>query len=137
MQLAGIGGPVSTILKFLGRLLLGAGRAARGSFTGAFRSAYYLTKHFTEHGAKLGYATEGEYLAGAQKFIADVLDAAGGKGELVSGTWNYFVSKEGSYFFFNKATSEFAIVDQSGTILSYYKAAGGWEYWLGQIATYK
>lgn len=93
-----------------------------------------------EHGAKLGYATEGEYLAGAQRFIANVLDTAQGKTELVSETWNFFVSKDGSYFFFNKATSEFAIVDKLGNILAYFKAdvqRGAWQYWLDQVAKYK
>ena len=132
VQEAGFGSLIASGLRLIGRILLGVGGKTIPKFTGTFRSAYYAAKHFKAHGAKMGYATEEEYVAGAQNFIAQGLFKIFGRSTTgpkyyTSDIWNYFQSKGGWHYLYNRATNEFAIIDETGNIVTYFQPTRGYD----------
>lgn len=81
-----------------------------------------LTKHTGKH----GYASTEEYLKDARNFLE----------KQPTSTTKSFVSSEGTYFRYDKATNEFGIINQYGGISTYYKPEEGMTYWLEQIEKY-
>jgi pyocin large subunit-like protein len=81
-----------------------------------------VTDYFLDHGAKLGYRTEREYLLGARNLTK------GGEG-----IEKLFRKSDGATLFYNKATKEFAVLHKNGTIGTYMYVKSGWAYWFKQI----
>lgn len=81
-----------------------------------------LTAHFKKHGMQMLCASEEEYNAKAVKF-ANYID----RQNCVS-----FVDVKGRTYKYNKKTNELAIITRNGTIETYYKPSGEYDYYLNQ-----
>ena len=85
-----------------------------------------LTRHFDDHGESMKIKSETQYLSDARKFF----------GKNPTKTTLSFVSNEGTYFRYDKATNEFGIINKYGGISTYFKPKDGIDYWLDQIQKY-
>ncbi|MBC1886497.1 hemagglutination protein [Listeria seeligeri] len=81
-----------------------------------------LEKHTLKH----QYDSADEYLADARQFLEK-------KPTLRTET---FVSKEGTYFRYDAKTNEFRIINEYGSISTYFKPNAGLKYWEKQIDLY-
>lgn len=75
-----------------------------------FRKAQYLTQHFEKHGAEFPYATEEEYLQGANNVITNP-DAL-----------HKLEAEDGDDVYYVESTNEFVVVSTDGFIRTYFKA---------------
>ncbi len=75
-----------------------------------FRKAQYLTQHFEKHGDEFPYATEEEYLQGANNVVTnpDVL--------------HKLEAEDGDDVYYVESTNEFVVVSTDGFIRTYFKA---------------
>lgn len=82
-----------------------------------FRSDKYLSQHFKKHGSEFGYATEEEYLTGANRVISskDALHKT--------------EAEDGDDVYYLEASNEFVIVSVDGYIRTYFKPSGGIDYY--------
>ncbi|WP_338953889.1 hemagglutinin repeat-containing protein [Fusobacterium nucleatum] len=78
------------------------------------------------HANKHGYTSPETYLEDARNFLE--------KDPTL--TTQSFISSEGTYFRYDKATNEFGIINKYGGISTYYKPENGKLYWLEQIEKY-
>lgn len=78
------------------------------------------------HADKHGYVSSDKYLQNARNFLEKPPNS----------TTQSFVSKEGTYFRYDKATNEFGIINQYGGISTYFKPEDKIVYWLKQIELY-
>ena len=78
------------------------------------------------HANKHGYTSPETYLEDARNFLE--------KDPTL--TTQSFISNEGTYFRYDKATNEFGIINKYGGISTYYKPENGELYWLEQIEKY-
>ncbi|MBI2171598.1 MAG: RHS repeat-associated core domain-containing protein [Chloroflexi bacterium] len=85
-----------------------------------FKTPKLLGRHFEEHGAKLGYKTVDDYLAGANDLVARS-DAAVSVEMKQRGT---------DSLYYDYRTNEYLSVDEEGVIRTYMKPETGVEYWL-------
>lgn len=76
-----------------------------------FRKAQYLTEHFQKHGEEFPYATEDEYLQGANNVINNP-DAL-----------HKLEAEDGDDVYYVENTNEFVIVSTDGYIRTYFKAS--------------
>ena len=81
-----------------------------------------LQDHFDRHGSQVGTPSKESYAAHAVKFANTV-----NRKDCVS-----FIDKRGSTYKYNKVTNEFAIITKKGIVVTYYKPADGYKYYLGQ-----
>ncbi|EOE5454114.1 T7SS effector LXG polymorphic toxin [Listeria monocytogenes] len=79
-----------------------------------------------KHALKHQYESTDEYLADAREFLEK-------KPTLRTET---FVSKEGTYFRYDSKTNEFGIINEYGSIPTYFKPNAGLKYWEKQIDLY-
>ncbi len=79
-----------------------------------------------KHASKHGYDSSEDYLSDARNFLEK---------EPTSATES-FMSKEGTYFRYDKDTNEFGIINKYGGISTYFKPDKGITYWLDQIELY-
>ncbi|EBI2479849.1 hypothetical protein HCD36_001951 [Listeria monocytogenes] len=79
-----------------------------------------------KHALKHQYESTDEYLADAREFLEK-------KPTLRTET---FVSKEGTYFRYDSKTNEFGIINEYGSISTYFKPNAGSKYWEKQIDLY-
>ncbi|MBF2454322.1 T7SS effector LXG polymorphic toxin [Listeria seeligeri] len=79
-----------------------------------------------KHALKHQYDSTDEYLADARQFLEK-------KPTLRTET---FVSKEGTYFRYDAKTNEFGIINEYGSISTYFKPNAGLKYWEKQIDLY-
>ncbi|EAE6298282.1 hypothetical protein E5Z49_12905 [Listeria monocytogenes] len=79
-----------------------------------------------KHALKHQYESTDEYLADAREFLEK-------KPTLRTET---FVSKEGTYFRYDSKTNEFGIINEYGSISTYFKPNTGLKYWEKQIDLY-
>ncbi|MCL2015168.1 MAG: hypothetical protein FWG68_02850 [Defluviitaleaceae bacterium] len=86
-----------------------------------------LEVHFYKHGKSFGFATADEYLKSARWFLEKPATA----------TIQHFISAAGTYFRYDTATNEFAIINEFGGISTYFKPNTKKYYWLEQIKLYK
>jgi len=75
-----------------------------------FRKAEYLTEHFQKHGAEFPYATEEEYLLGANNVIQN------------PNALHKLEAEDGDDVYFVESTGEFVIVSTDGYIRTYFIA---------------
>lgn len=75
-----------------------------------FRKAEYLTEHFQKHGAEFPYATEEEYLLGANNVIQN------------PNALHKLEAEDGDDVYYVESTREFVIVSTDGYIRTYYLA---------------
>jgi len=85
-----------------------------------------LTGHYNDHKKDFNFENEIEYLNGARNFLE----------KTPTPTIQSFTSDAGWYFRYDTATNEFGIINQYGSISTYYKPDNGLEYWLEQIVLY-
>ena len=78
------------------------------------------------HAQRHGYSSTEQYLQDARSFLE----------EKPTSTTESFVSNEGTYFRYDKATNEFGIINRYGGISTYFKPDNGLDYWLEQIEKY-
>ncbi len=85
-----------------------------------FRNDDFLEQHFEKHGAEFGYASEQEYVDGANSVIvsADALH----KTEAEDGDDIYYIEE----------TNEFVVVSADGYIRTYFKPSRGIDYYYEQ-----
>jgi RHS repeat-associated protein len=95
---------------------VGVGRIAMG-----FTSRANLLAHFEKHGAEFGFKLAEQYGAAASRFAA----TAGKEGVQAVTT------KSGEKLVYNAATKEFAVVNKSGEVVTYFKANA--KYWANQV----
>jgi len=88
-----------------------------------FASQDLAKSHFDEHGAELGYKTEGEYLKGARSLFS------GG-----DGIDSFTRKSDGATVFSNKNTGEFGVLNKDGTIGTYMLPDNLYDYYLQQEA---
>lgn len=81
-----------------------------------FRKPEYLTEHFEKHGGEFDYASEEEYLAGANRVIND--PAALTKTE----------KEDGDFVYYLEASNEFVILSTDGYIRTYFRPSAGLDY---------
>lgn len=81
-----------------------------------------LSDHFSRHGEQMGCQTKEAYEAHAVKF-ANTVD----RKNCVS-----FVDKNGSTNKYNRKTNTYAIISRDGYVITYFKPAKGYDYYLGQ-----
>lgn len=81
-----------------------------------------LDTHFDKHGKSMGFSSKTEYEQHAIKF-ANTVD----KKNCVS-----FIDKNGSTYKYNKKTNELAIINKDGTVITYFKPKGGYDYYKQQ-----
>lgn len=81
-----------------------------------------LEDHFNRHGAQMGCTTKEAYAAHSVKF-ANTVD----RKNCVS-----FVDKRGSTYKYNKKTNTLAIVTKDGYVVTYFKPAKGYDYYLSE-----
>lgn len=82
-----------------------------------FRKAQYLTEHFQKHGAEFPYATEEEYLQGANRVIND------------PNALHKLEAEDGDDVYYLESTNEFVIVSTDGYIRTYFRPNGGIDYY--------
>ena len=82
-----------------------------------FRKPAYLTEHFEKHGAEFPYATEEEYLAGANKVIGN------------PNALHKLEAEDGDDVYYVESTNEFVIVSTDGYIRTYFKPNSGIDYY--------
>lgn len=75
-----------------------------------FRKAQYLTQHFEKHGDEFPYATEEEYLQGANNVVTNP-DAL-----------HKLEAEDGDDVYYVESTNEFVVVSTDGFIRTYFKA---------------
>lgn len=75
-----------------------------------FRKARYLTEHFQKHGEEFPYATEEEYLQGANNVINN------------PEALHKLEAEDGDDVYYVESTNEFVIVSTDGFIRTYFKA---------------
>ena len=75
-----------------------------------FRKAQYLTEHFQKHRGDFTYATEGEYLQGANNVISN------------PNALHKLEAEDGDDVYYIESTREFVIVSTDGYIRTYFKA---------------
>lgn len=75
-----------------------------------FRKAEYLTEHFQKHGAEFPYATEEEYLLGANNVIQN------------PNALHKLEAEDGDDVYYIESTREFVIVSTDGYIRTYFTA---------------
>lgn len=75
-----------------------------------FRKAEYLTEHFQKHGAEFPYATEGEYLLGANNVIQN------------PSALHKLEAEDGDDVYYVESTREFVVVSTDGYIRTYFLA---------------
>jgi hypothetical protein len=80
-----------------------------------FASPQNLTKHFIKHGDEFGYATEQEYLQGAQD-----LTTSGPQDGVLSR-----IASDGDTVYFKPSTDEFASVSSNNVLRTYFKPNPG------------
>ena len=80
-----------------------------------------LLKHFGQHGKEFGFKLAEQYGAAARRL-------AGSVGE--EGVESV-VTKTGERLIFNTSTTEFAVVNKHGRIVTYFKAS--YKYWLSKV----
>ena len=101
---------------------LGAlGEVGVGRITMGFTSRANLLAHFEKHGAEFGFKLAEQYGAAASRFAA----TAGKEGVQAVTT------KTGEKMVYNAATKEFAVVNKSGEVVTYFKANA--KYWANQV----
>ena len=76
-----------------------------------------------KHASKHGYDSSEDYLSDARNFLE----------KEPTPTTESFMSKEGTYFRYDKDTNEFGIINKYGGISTYFKPDKGITYWLDQI----
>ena len=76
-----------------------------------FRKPEYLTQHFQQHGAEFPYATEEEYLLGANNVIQN------------PNALHKLEAEDGDDVYYIESTREFVIVSTDGYIRTYYTAS--------------
>lgn len=76
----------------------------------SFRKAQYLTEHFQKHGAEFPYATEEEYLRGANNVIQN------------PNALHKLEAEDGDDVYYVESTKEFVVVSTDGYIRTYFKA---------------
>lgn len=81
------------------------------NITYQFRKAQYLTEHFEKHGEEFPYATEEEYLQGANNVIKNP-DAL-----------HKLEAEDGDDVYYVESTNEFVVVSTDGYIRTYFKAS--------------
>lgn len=81
-----------------------------------------LSDHFNRHGDQMGCKTKESYAASAVKF-ANKVD----RKNCVS-----FVDKRGSTYKYNKKTNTLVIVKKDGYVITYFKPAKGYDYYLSE-----
>ncbi len=82
-----------------------------------FRRDEYLTEHFEKHGDEFGYATEEEYLAGANSVIMD------------KASLHKLEAEDGDDVYFQESTGGLVIVSADGYIRTYFKPDSGIDYY--------
>lgn len=82
-----------------------------------FRKPEYLTEHFIKHGAEFPYATEEEYLMGANNVIGN------------PNALHKLEAEDGDDVYYVESTNEFVIVSTDGYIRTYFKPNGGIDYY--------
>lgn len=82
-----------------------------------FRKAQYLTEHFQKHGAEFPYATEAEYLTGANRVISH------------PDSLHKLEAEDGDDVYYLESTNEFVIVSTDGYIRTYFKPNSGIDYY--------
>lgn len=75
-----------------------------------FRKAEYLTEHFQKHGAEFPYATEEEYLLGANNVIQN------------PSALHKLEAEDGDDVYYVESTREFVVVSTDGYIRTYFLA---------------
>ena len=75
-----------------------------------FRKAEYLTEHFQKHGAEFPYATEEEYLLGANNVIQN------------PNALHKLEAEDGDDVYYVESTGEFVVVSTDGYIRTYFIA---------------
>lgn len=83
----------------------------------AFRSFQMLREHYEKHGIAMGYESEEEYLAGANRVIASTKSLH--KKE----------SEDNDDIFFLESTGELVVLSTDGYIRTYFKPEDGIEYY--------
>ncbi len=73
----------------------------------------FVLRHFTDHAAEFGFTTEAQYLNGARNFLT----------KKATSTTKAFTSAEGTYFRYDTATNEFAIINKFGRHFNLYEAS--------------
>jgi len=81
-----------------------------------FRNSTYLTEHFEKHNSDFDYATEEEYLAGANRVIS------------ADNVLHKTEAEDGDDVYYLEDTNEFVIVSTDGYIRTYFKPEDGIEY---------
>ncbi len=81
-----------------------------------------LQDHFNRHGEQMGCKTKESYAAHAVKF-ANTVD----RKNCVS-----FVDKKGSTYKYNKKSNTLVIVTKDGYVVTYFKPAKGYNYYLNE-----
>lgn len=76
----------------------------------SFRKPEYLTEHFQKHGAEFPYATEEEYLLGANNVIQN------------PNAFHKLEAEDGDDVYYVESTREFVIVSTDGYIRTYFTA---------------
>lgn len=81
-----------------------------------FKKSEYLTEHFQKHGAEFPYATEDEYLAGANHVIEN------------PNALHKLEAEDGDDVYYVESTNEFVIVSTDGYIRTYFRPDSGIDY---------
>jgi hypothetical protein len=101
---------------------LGAvGEVGVGRITMGFTSPANLLVHFEKYGAEFGFKLVEQYGASASCFAA----SAGKEGVQA------VTAKTGEQLVYNAASKEFAVVNKSGEVVTYFKANA--KYWAKQV----
>lgn len=90
--------------------------------TMGFTSRANLLSHFEKHGAEFGFKMAEQYGTAASRFVA----TSGREGV------EALTTKTGEKLIYNASTKEFAVVNKSGGIVTYFKADA--KYWQKQVA---
>ena len=81
-----------------------------------------LADHFRRHGEQMGCPTKDSYNAHAVSF-SNTVD----RKNCVS-----FIDKHGSTYKYNKKTNTLAIITKDGIVITYFKPANGYKYYLSE-----
>lgn len=81
-----------------------------------FKKSEYLTEHFQKHGAEFPYATEEEYLTGANNVIEN------------PNALHKLEAEDGDDVYYVESTNEFVIVSTDGYIRTYFRPDSGIDY---------
>lgn len=82
-----------------------------------FRKHSYLQQHFEKHGGEFTYASEEEYLAGANRVIQD------------PNALHKIESEDGDDVYYLEESNEFVILSKDGYIRTYFKPSDGIRYY--------